>query len=324
MGNRFAAERLTLAQAHELWVRSDDATAFTRPDYLAQLVDEVEWWGVQRSGEVVAAWPLVRAVVGGEIGPPPFCYYVGPMFAFSVREKSKYSRYWPVFTEAFTTLVETVAAEHLRFRFSLPLGATDVRVLEWWNFDNVDHIGFTITPRYTARINLSDFPDRLTLQQSFARDRRRHITRWTATPPIAVEDVGTERLIELHDQALRRNGGVADSARHAALRRLIALVRSGAGSIIGWVPPDAEDVQAAIVVLDGRDQSHSAICVASDLWRDQGLTTWAIWQGLLRSQSLGKRWFDFCGANSPKRAADKHYYSAETALYFDCAFGQPR
>ena len=96
--NRLGATRLTPTEAMYVWSRSDEASAFTRPDYLAQLVDEVEWWGVKRSGEIVAAWPLVRAVAGGEIGPTPFCYHVGPMFARSVRADSKYRHYWSVYT----------------------------------------------------------------------------------------------------------------------------------------------------------------------------------------------------------------------------------
>ncbi len=59
--------RLTPIQARDLWEHFDEASAFTRPDHLARLVDEVEWSGVDRSGEIVAAWPLVRAVAGDRI-----------------------------------------------------------------------------------------------------------------------------------------------------------------------------------------------------------------------------------------------------------------
>lgn len=321
--NRFVAARITTADAMDLWGRSDDGTAFTRPDYLAHLVDEVEWWGVDRSGEIVAAWPLVRAVTGGEIGPPPFCYYVGPMFANSLRDATKYHRYWTAFTGAFADLVDAVAAEYPRFRFSLPPGFNDVRVLQWWNFDNQDRVGFGVSPRHTARIDLRSIADEAALRRSFARDRRRSVDRWSADPPAVADHVETDRLIELHDQALARNGGVIDPIRHIVLRRLVDLVNSGAGSIIGWIPRDAEQVEAVIVLLDGAQEANNVLCAAGDPWRSAGLKTWAIWQGILRSRFLGKHWFDFNGANSPARAADKHYYSAEAALYFDCSFGTP-
>ena len=200
-----------------MWSQSDEASAFTRPDYLAQLVDEVEWWGVERSGEVVAAWPLVRAVAGGEIGPPPFCYYVGPMFARSLRA-ARYHRYWSVHTEIFSTLVMTLSGEYPRFSFSLPLGLTDVRPLEWWNYDNPNQVGFMTKPRYTARIDVSAHSDESALLQSLARMKRRDIKRWAGMPPATVGDVPHQRVIELHDEALSRGGGGGGSARHRALR----------------------------------------------------------------------------------------------------------
>lgn len=312
------------AQAHDLWTHSDEATAFTRPDYLAQLVEEVHWWGVERSGELVAGWPLVRAAPGGDIAPPPFCYYLGPMFARSLRE-AEYHRHWAVQTAVFSTLVEAVAAHHPRFRFSMPPGLTDVRPLQWWNFNHAGAAGagFTVTPRYTARIDLAEYPNEAALVTSFARIKRRDIKRWSASPPLAVHEVPEQRVIELHDQALGRGGHTHDESRRAALRRMIRLIKSGAGSIIGLAPSDPTRIEAVILMLDGPTESNDVLCVASETGRQMGLTAWATWQGILRARTIGKRWFDFNGANSPGRAADKHYYSARTAVYFDGRFESP-
>ena len=317
---KFAATRLTPAQAHEVWADSDEASAFTRPEYLAQLVDEVEWWGVERSGHVVAAWPLVRACAGGEIGPPPFCYYVGPMFARSLRE-ALYHRYWSVHTTVFSTLVGALTAEYRRFRFSLPIGLSDVRPMEWWSHDNPGSPGFRLTPRYTARIDLAEFPDAAALQRSLARIKRRDIKRWSATPPAVVDRVSEQCVLDLHDRALLRGGSEIDEHRHNALRRMIRLIGSGAGSMVGFSPENSDQIEAVILTLDGSRDSNDVLCVASNYGREHGLTAWATWHGMLRAQSMGKRWFDFNGANSPGRAADKHYYGARTAMYFNGSFG---
>jgi hypothetical protein len=125
----------------------------------------------------------------------------------------------------------------------------------------------------------------------------------------------------LHDQVLERSGGVIDATRHRALKRLIDLARSGAGTVTGVIPPGGNAVEAAMVILDGPNDSNGAFRATSNDWRDGGLTAWTVWLGLLRARALGKRRVDFNGANSPRRAADKHSYSAETKLYFDCVFG---
>jgi hypothetical protein len=322
-GERFSAVRLSAAQATDLWERSLDPSAFTRPDYLERLAGRVEWWGATRSGKVVAAWPFVRPGPGGEIGLPPFCCYVGPMFAEFSGAKGKYSRSWASYTYAFSAMVDAVVAEYPRFAFSLPLGTTDIRVLQWWNHDHPGCGGFGIVPRYTARIDLSRFPDDATLLASFASDRRRHVTRWASTPPRVLDDVDTARLVELDHRAVIRTGGVMTTEREIALARMAALVRSGGGAIIGVVPPGASRVEAAMVLLDGPRESNLILCVASDEWRAEGLTKWTVWLGLRRCRSIGRRWFDFNGANSPGRAADKHLYSAEEMLYFNCTFARP-
>ncbi len=314
------ARRLTPIEAMDLWEHSDEASAFTRPDHLTRLVDEVEWWGVDRSGEIVAAWPLVRAVAGGEVRPPPFCYYVGPMFARSLR-RGKQHRSWLLISRTFRALIEAVVETHPCFRFSLPPGLTDVRALEWWNFDHPDRSGFTLTPRYTARIDLSEIADVDELHANMARMKRRDIGRWSAQPPEVVQGVPAERVVALHDEALQRSGGAGGDARRESLERLLGLAGSGSGCVLGLIPATSSRIEAVIVLLDGPEESNDVLCVASGEWREAGLTAWATWLGIRRAHSLGKRWFDFNGANSPDRALDKHFYGAGTELYFNGSFG---
>lgn len=319
-GKPFLALRLTPEQAHHVWTQSAEATAFTRPSHLDRLVDEVDWWGVERAGKLLAAWPLVRASRGGDIQPPPFCYYLGPMFIRGLRDDRNRARAWNSYTECLKTLIDVLVQTYPKFSFSFPPGLDDVRVLSWWNHDHPDKHGFLITPRYTARIDLSLYPDAAALQRSFASTRRQRITRWAANPPVQFDDVSTERLIELHDQTLRRSGGAITPDRHRALTRMIQLIRSGAGKIIGLAPATPQPVQAVAVLLDGPDTSNNIFFAASDAHATTGLATWALWQGMRRAQSLGHRWFDMNGANSPRRAVDKHLYGAGTELYFDCEF----
>jgi hypothetical protein len=91
--------------------------------------------------------------------------------------------------------------------------------------------------------------------------------------------------------------------------------------MFGLTPPGEEMPQAAVILLDGPNESNGVFCMASSAWRDRGLIAWANWLSLLHAQKSGKRWFDFNGANSPGRAADKHLYGAKTELYFNCTFG---
>jgi hypothetical protein len=317
---RFLARRISRNEAAELWNSASTASAFIRPDYLELLAADVEWWGVEHSGKVVAAWPLVRAMPNSAIAPPPFCYNVGPIFSKDL-QFSSYHRQWSTHREVFSALVAAVVSEHSRFSFSLPLGLQDVRVLQWWNFDHPGRIGFSFRPRYTARVCLSELKDDAALLRTFSSNRRQVIRLWMANPPVQVDNVPDARLIQLHDTALERSGGLPDATRGVMLRRIIDLVRSGAGATLGFRPEEQDEVVAAVILLDGSQESNAVFYGAEPDWRNRGLTSWAVWQAMRHARDSGKRWFDFNGANSPGRAADKHFYGAGSELYFDCTFG---
>lgn len=318
----FRAVRLTELQAHDVWERSAEASAFNRPSYLSRLVDEVEWWGVERAGRCLAAWPLVRPSPESGLGPPPFCYYVGPMFARELREDANAARAWHGYAASFRALVEAVTTHHAAFAFSLPLGLTDLRILSWWNFDHPGQPGFHVVPRYTARVDLAAHADGMSLLGSFNSDRRRRTRQWSRVPPHRYDDVDTARILDLHDQTLRRTGGDIGPDRHRALARVADLARSGAGRIIGFSDGPGQAAEGVVILLEGPQTMNNVFNSVSDSHCRTGLSSWMTWQALLHAKSKGVRWFDMNGANSPRRADDKHSYGARAEIYFDCRFSR--
>jgi hypothetical protein len=283
-------------------------------------VDEVEWWGAERSGRILAAWPLVRPNSDGEIKPPPFCYYIGPMFIRELRDNPSSLHNWNAYTECLRLMLEAIIDAHPRFAFSCPPGMTDLRALSWWNFDHSCEGGFQITPRYTARIDLTRLPHETSLLRGMSRIRRRAIAKCSKAQPLEFDDVDNERLLQLHDQTLRRTGGIITDDRHRALRRMADLARSGAGAIIGFKLPTEQSVEAAVILLDGPHVVNAVFGTVSDAHCKSGLPTWILWRAIRRAQTSGMQWFDMNGANSPERAWNKHSFGACTELYFDCRF----
>jgi hypothetical protein len=283
-------------------------------------VDEVEWWGAERPGRILAAWPLVRPHSDGEIKPPSFCYYIGPMFIRELRNNPYSSHNWNAYTECLRLMMEAIIDAHPRFAFSCPLGMTDLRALSWWNFDHSCEGGFQITPRYTARIDLTRLRDETSLLRSMSRSRRRVIAKWSKAQPLECDDVDNDRLLQLHDQTLRRTGGIITDDRHTALRRMADLARSGAGVIIGFKPSNEQSVEAAVILLDGPLEVNAVFTTVSEAHCKSGLPTWILWRAIRRAQTSGMQWFDMNGANSPKRECNTHSFGAGTELSFDCRF----
>jgi hypothetical protein len=161
-------------------------------------------------------------------------------------------------------LIEAVTEAHPKFSFSLPPGLVDVRVLSWWNFDNPTEKGFHITPRYTARIDLRRHSDDASLLNSMSRGRWREIRQWADSPPHCCADVAAERLLEIHDQTLKRTSGEISPERHKALLKMIALIRSGAGQILGYAPRREDAIEGIVALLHGPHTTDFVFLGVSD------------------------------------------------------------
>ncbi|WP_376696631.1 GNAT family N-acetyltransferase [Wenzhouxiangella sp. EGI_FJ10305] len=314
MSTKLRIESISSNRAKAFWRESPQATAFTQPEILEQCASQVDWWGAWRSDDLVAACPVCRSPDDVKPFRPTFLYYVGPMFSGEIHA-FKYHRFQAVRQQALDALIPFLVDRYPRLRFSMPPGETDVRAFEWWNHDNPKGPAFVFRARHTARIHDLDRPVE-EIREDFARNRKRDLRMLVDAQPIRSDDWLTDELIELHDRPLLRQGIKVPDERTRALRNVVSAAAQGHGDVLAWRDPEDGSLASFIVLLHGRDESNDVLCVASDKWRQRGLSAWTTWQGILHARSLGRKIFDFNGANSPRRAADKHAFGARAELYF--------
>lgn len=318
MSDKFRIEPATDDQVQSIWQASPQATAFNHPRLLSALSESVSWWGVWRSEDLVAVMPICRAI-GGELRPPIFVYYVGPLFSEEIHQ-FKYHRFWAVRHQALEVLIEHLAESYASFRFALPIGFTDVRAFEWWNYENGERGRFNLIPRQTVRLTGLQDAASEDIRQGFARNRKRDIKSTEMAPPERVDDWTTSEILALHNAPLERQGQRIPEDRRLTLQRLVEQAANGAGRVLAFRGAESGHLASAIVMLYGRNDANNVLCVANPALRDQGLTAWTTWQGILQVKQDGYDIFDFNGANSPQRAADKHCYGAVDAIYFNVQF----
>lgn len=318
MTGKFRVELADEEQATALWQQSPQATAFNRPDLLAALSESVTWWAAWRSEDLVAIWPICQTPEG-DFRPPIFSYYVGPMFNQEIHD-FKYHRYWAIRQQALEVLVDHMALSYSTFRFSLPLGFTDVRAFTWWNYENSERGHYDLTPRQTARLTELQMAAPEAIRQGFARNRKRDIKSTEWNPPDQVDDWTIEEILALHDAPLERQGQNIAATRRQTMRRLVENVAKDGGKVLAFRSEESEGLASAILLLYGRHDANNVLCVANAELRDTGLTAWTTWQGILQARNDGLDIFDFNGANSPQRAADKHCYGAVDSIYFNGCF----
>jgi lipid II:glycine glycyltransferase (peptidoglycan interpeptide bridge formation enzyme) len=297
------------------------ATAFTRPDILARLVDSVQWWGVRRGAQLVLAWPV--CTVGGRDGVrPDLSYYVGPLLDWET-PTFKYHRYWSVFSECFAHAVDQLVERYSEFTFSLPSAIDDLRPLLWVLQERGLDEYLHIRPCYSAVLDLSGDSVATRLFAQLARNRKREISKNEGAALELDPNCAGDEIVELYRQTLTRQGETPSRERLEALDRLLQTIRSTAGRILAYRDSRDARLMSVIAMLYGPREANNVLCVADESARDQGLTSWTTWQGILAAIDDGRTSFDFNGANSPSRAADKHYYGARASLYFSIRWQRP-
>jgi hypothetical protein len=311
---KIRVESISNDRARELWHESPQATAFTHPDILEHCAQKVDWWGAWRSEDLVAVWPVCRSYKNLKPFKPTFLYYVGPLFSREIHG-FKYHRYQAIRQQALEAFLPFLVERYDHLQFAMPPGETDVRAFEWWNQENSGSAKFNFKPRHTARIYAID---RSTdeLYGDFARNRKRDLRLNGHIQPVRSESWELNELIELHNEPMHRQRIAIPEERISALCRVVSVASQGYGAVQAWRDPRNGQLASFIVLLYGRDEANDILCVASNEWRDRGLAAWTTWNGLLQARSEDKRIFDFNGANSPRRAADKHAFGARAELYF--------
>ena len=110
------------------------------------------------------------------------------------------------------------------------------------------------------------------------------------------------------------------ATRRLTLQHLVEQAANGHGRVLAFRTGDSEGLASVILLLYGRNDANNTLCAANPALRDDGLTAWTTWQGILQARQDGYDIFDFNGANSPQRAADKHCYGAIDSIYFNVRF----
>lgn len=318
MSGKFRIERATAEQAFSIWRDSPQASAFNHPRLLSVLCEKVTWWAAWKSEFLVSVLPICRTI-DGELRPPIFTYYVGPLFNKEIHN-FKQHRFWAVRHGALQALLEKLTGTYPSFRFALPAGFTDVRAFQWWNHDHADLGHFYIDPRQTARIDSLQIKEIKEIWWGFARNRRRDIKSVQVNPPESTTKWTVEELLALHDWPLKTQGVDIPASRRSTLARLIEQAANGKGKILAYRRKQSEGLASCLVLLYGREDANGIICGSHPRERDTGLTSWTIWQGLQQARNDGLNIFDFNGANSPNRAASKHSFGSHEQIYFNIDF----
>lgn len=298
-----------------LWKLSTNATVFSHPNVIEKLSDKTDWWIVKKGEQPICIWPVCLPD-GQNVGIPDFTYYTGPMWIDKDYIIPAH-RWLSISTQIYEGFIKVFIEKYGVIWARLPLGLSDIRVFDWWNYHQKNKPRFEIRPRYTACINDLGKKNDESIIGDFRELRRREIRRIQKHGlPKSTKNWTPEDFIQLYDEVFKRQGLKINKKTFKNIKFLCDLVQNGYGEVIAY--EDHKGVIISALLLLYRNKiANLVLNLTSEDWRDSGLSTWMVYESIKLARDLGNNIYDFNGANSPNRGDDKHSYGATPELYFE-------
>lgn len=310
--------KLTRCNDRETWNRfvaeSPQGSIFCDTRLLDAYDVDYDLWFLYKGGLPAVAVPIIRR--GKEVlGPQPFAYYRGPMFAPEVNALQHYrTSSWII--DLTQALLSELSERYDSLCFSLHYSLNDVRGFDWFNYHNPDGGRFEIAPRYTALVDLESFLDFDDFIHAVRKDRRQDRRNALENEVVIEETRDIALLSDLYEMTFSRQGLTVAAEEMKILWAVTeAALKHGFGQLLVARASDGRAVSAQLIYYDHRS-AHAVIGANSPQSRLIGAGTFICFEFVRRSWERKLKWADFNGANSPDRAEFKHSFNAIPRLYF--------
>ena len=309
---------VTEKEALLVWDNSNYATAFTFPAILQNLCNRVDWWVAWKGEDPICLWPA--CIADEDMYIPYFTYYVGPVWCQSAYEMPAH-RWLTSSTKVYEGFINMFLKNYNRIVASFPVGLSDVRIFDWWNYHKIEQPRFFIKPRYTAYLdNLQEKNDDQIIS-AFRRNRRRELRSMKDVRVLQVTNERiTDDIIHLYTNTLAQQGVTCGKEIKNQLVKLVDLVHQGHGDILAYKDPNTNTLIAAYLMLYGNKIANAIISTVDEKWHSTGLPAMMVFNSIKLARDRGALIYDFNGANSPKRGDDKHSYGAVPMLFFEIEY----
>lgn len=318
---RFNFTVISPQKAQQFWDNVPGASVFTEPSILEKLSKKVDWLLATKGDVPICLWPVCLPD-GISPGIPEFCYYIGPVWN-KLGMQTPVHRWLADSTHVYQGFISLMIHRYGRIHAQMPLGMTDVRVFDWWNYHEPSKPRFRILPRYTACIRGLQSLSEEQLQANL-RNKRRQILRGLLQlgVPQRTDHWHENEIVGLYHEVMENQQLKVSKGRHDGILALCRLVNQGRGEVIAFRDGQGQIISSGLL-LYGRNVANLVLCLTANNWRDKNITVWTMYSMILAGKAKGVDVIDFNGANSPLRADDKHSYGAKAELFFEIHYSEP-
>lgn len=243
-------------------------------------------------------------------GAYPFCPYQGVLLSSSVSSLPPHKRHAATLG-IVQTLIEALCARHRRFSLALSPAFEDLRPFLWHNYHQSDAPRFSVTPRYTAVLDLRGFhPD--AFFASIRASRRQEFRKSAACIAESDDVAGFSAIYRLTFE----RQGISVPERQVTMLAQLAdrAIKRGFGWLSAARLPDGRVASMALFINGRRHAYYLAAANHPDM-RHSGSSTHLLIDNIAQAARRGCESFDFVGVNSPNRGDFKLSFNPALVPY---------
>lgn len=301
-----------------LWDRLVDAspqgTVFSQSGFLRSLGGSCRRYLIGTLHQPLALCCAVEDDSGEQLLAPDYTPYQGILFLgdSSLLPRQRLLSEFRITEFAINALTQ-------RYRsIAMPLSwnFTDLRPFLWHNYHESELGVFTVTPRYTAVLDLTRV-DGETYPAQLRACRRQELRK--GADYIVQHDTDIDRFMALYELTFARQQIILSETRLALVRRIVvAALEQGYGRLTSCTTP--KGMASMTLFLFDKQRAYYLFAANDPDLRNTGAASRLMVDNILYARQRGLAEFDFVGVNSPNRGDFKLSFNPELKLYFDVRF----
>lgn len=312
--SRATIQAIDRDQALRFWQGQRDGRIFLHPDVLESMCPQVDWWLGSWNTWPACLWPVCHGADGIH-APPELAAYVGPMWADDTLAGPAH-RQWTTTSRLQELFLQEFATRYRRFRFELPPGSTDIRVLQWFAREHAAAWRVDIDCRHTLVLHRPATVDAASVAAGFGRDRAADLRLMARKSYVGAGAVDAGELYALYEQLIAGKQEPAKALRRQAeVQALVSLAQGGFGRIVGYRDDDGALASFALTMGTGPTIVQPLTASAAAVRKD-GIQARVRLDAMLQAFQGGAQVVDLTGGNSRAGAEDLHRYGGEARMYF--------
>ena len=298
---------------------SPDGSVYFDTRFLSSLGVPFTIYGVYDANNKLLAGACIIEDIKGERAyalPFPYVPYQSILFSVDLLGLKEHKKYTIRF-RLTEFLITNLSIIYKNLSFNIKSNDFDLRPFLWHNYNNSTLEKFTITPRYTAILDLIGFNRDLYLK-NIRTVRRQEIKKSKAVFSISDD---FDLFLFLYKKTFERQNISLNENDLLLVKRICEVAINNSFGILTQARLPEGVASVALFLFDNQTAYYQFGANDPD-FRSSGASSFLMFESISKMANNGLKYIDFVGVNSPKRGDFKLSFNPTLKPYYSVQLGQ--